>query len=177
MIKGQQWGFTALELIITMAIIAILLTMGIPAFQNYSWNMRMKAAMDTLQTDLNLARGHAISHNSKTVICPAGNEYDCSGQAVWQDGWMVFTDINDDRKRQGTEPLLKYSGALARLNISSSSSRTYLRFFPNGSSPGSNATIRFCDRRGAAYSGAITVSNSGRIRLQVPGSEPSENCP
>jgi len=177
MFKGQQQGFTALELIITMAIVAVLLTMGVPAFQNYSWNLRMKTAMDTLQSDLKLARGQAISHNSKTVICPAGGEHDCSGQEEWQDGWIVFTDINGDRKKQASEPLLKYSGALARLSINSSSSRTYLRFFPNGTAPGSNATIRFCDRRGAAYSGSIMVSNSGRIRLQPPGGELSENCP
>lgn len=177
MIKGQHQGFTALELIITMAIIAILLTMGVPAFQNYGWNLRMKTAMDMLQTDLKLARGHAISHNSKAVICPADDENGCSGKPAWQNGWMVFTDINGDRNKQASEPLLKYSGALARLNINSSSSRTYLRFFPNGTAPGSNTTIRFCDRRGAAYSGAITISNSGRIRLQAPGSQPSENCP
>lgn len=177
MTRGQQQGFTALELIITLAIIAILLAMGVPAIQNYAWNLRMKTAMDTLQSDLNLARGHAISHNSKTVICPASGDQECSGQAVWQEGWIVFTDINGDRNKQASEPLLKYAGALARLNINSSSSRTYLRFFPNGTAPGSNTSIRFCDSRGAAYSGAITVSNSGRIRLQAPGSNPSENCP
>jgi len=133
--------------------------------------------MDQLQTDLNLARGHAISHNSKTVICPANDDHDCSGQSAWQDGWIVFTDINGDRDKQDSEPLLRYSGALARLNINSSRSRTYLRFFPNGSAPGSNVTIRFCDRRGAAKAGTITVSNSGRIRMHTAGSEPSENCP
>lgn len=177
MVKLRRQGFTALELIITMAVIAVLLTLGVPAFQNFGWNLRMKTAMDTLQTDLKLARGHSISQNSRTVICPADDKTGCSGQADWQHGWIVFTDINGDREKQATEPLLKYSGTLANLNINSSSSRTYLRFFPNGSAPGSNTTIRFCDRRGPAHSGAITVSNSGRIRLQPPGSELSENCP
>lgn len=177
MIKGQQPGFTALELIVTMAIIAVLLSMGVPAFENYGLNLRMKTAMDQLQTDLKLARGHAISHNIKTVICAANDANDCSGQPVWQDGWIVFTDINGDRQKQASEPLLKYSGALARLNINSSSSRTSLRFYPNGSAPGSNTSIRFCDRRGATHSGTITVSNSGRIRIQTIGSVPSENCP
>lgn len=177
MIKRQQPGFTVLELIVTMAIIAVLLTTGVPAIEAYGLNLRMKTAMDQLQTDLKLTRGHAISHNIKTVICPANDSNDCSGQSAWQDGWIVFTDINGDRQKQDSEPLLKYSGALARLNINSSRSRTYLRFFPNGSAPGSNITIRFCDRRGAAKAGTITVSNSGRIRMQTDGSEPSENCP
>jgi type IV fimbrial biogenesis protein FimT len=173
----QRQGFTALELVVTMAIVAILLATGVPAIKNYSWNLRMKAAMDLLQTDLNLARGFAISHNIQTIICPATDSNDCSGLSTWQDGWIVFTDLNADRQKQEGEPLLKQAGAVAMLNISSSVSRSNLRFYPNGSAPGSNTTILFCDKRGAAFAGTITVSNSGRIRIRTNASEPSENCP
>jgi len=175
--KHQRQGFTALELIVTMSIIAILLATGVPAFKNYSWNLRMKTAMDMLQTDLNFARGLAVSHNIQTIICPATDSNDCSGQPTWQDGWIVFTDLNADRQRQEGETLLKQATAVAMLNISSSVSRSNLRFYPNGSAPGSNTTILFCDNRGAAFAGTITVSNSGRIRIRTNGSEPSKNCP
>ena len=174
---GQQTGFTALELIVTMTIIAILLAAGVPAFKNYSWNLRMKTAMDTLQTDLNLARGRAISHNTQTVICPASTNGNCSGQTTWQDGWIVFADLNADRNKQNGEPLLKQANAVALLDISSSSSRSNLRFYPNGSAPGSNASILFCDTRGSSEAGTITVSNSGRIRQQTKVAKHTENCP
>jgi len=177
MSKRNQTGFTALELIVTMAIITVLLTMGVPAVQNYSWNVRMKTTMDQLQNDLNLARGQAVSHNSQTVICPATGRSGCSGQSVWQTGWIVFTDLNGDRQRQDSEPLHHHAEAVSLLSISSTRSRSYLRFYPNGSAPGSNVTILFCDKRGAANAGTITVSNSGRIRMQTNGIEPSENCP
>ena len=173
----KQTGFTALELIVTMTIVAILLATGVPAFKNYSWNLRMKTAMDTLQADLNLARGRAISHNTQTVICPVSVSGDCTGQSAWQDGWIVFADLNADRNKQEGEPLLKQAGAIAMLDISSSSSRTQLRFYPNGSAPGSNASILFCDSRGATEAGTISVSNSGRIRLQAKVAQPTENCP
>jgi len=175
--KTDQQGFTALELIVTMAIITVLLTLGVPAFENYGLNLRMKTTMDQLQTDLNLARGHAISHNSQTVICPAGDGNNCSGQSVWQGGWIVFADLNADRNKQTGEPLLKQSDAIAMLDISSSRSRNRLRFYPNGSAPGSNASILFCDSRGAAEAGTLSVSNSGRIRLQSKVVQPTENCP
>lgn len=173
----QQRAFTALELIVTMTIIAILLATGVPAFKNYSWNLRMKTAMDMMQADLNLARGRAISHNTRTVICPASTNGGCSGQAAWQDGWIVFADLNADRVKQKGEPLLKQTGVVSLLNISSSSSRSSLRFYPNGSAPGSNVSILFCDQRGAAEAGTITVSNSGRIRQQTKVAKPTENCP
>ena len=84
----------------TLSIIAILLATGVPAFKNYGWNLRMKTAMDMLQTDLNLARGRAIGLNTQTVICPALDSNDCSGQSAWQDGWIVFADLNADRHKQ-----------------------------------------------------------------------------
>ncbi len=169
-------GFTALELLVTMAVIAILLTVGVPAFRNYSWNLRMQAAMNTLQSDLKLARGRAISHNTQTVICPAASADDCSGRSAWQEGWIVFGDLNSDHRKQAGEPLVRHADATAFLNITSPGSRSFLRFYPNGSAPGSNATILFCDARGAAHAGVITVSNSGRIRSDTGGTEPSENC-
>ncbi|HEY5775991.1 MAG TPA: GspH/FimT family pseudopilin [Xanthomonadales bacterium] len=173
----QPKGLTALELIVTMAIIAILLSSGVPAFKNYGLNLRMRTAMDTLQSDLKLARGRAISHNIQTVICPATDSNDCSGQSTWHDGWIVFTDLNGDRHKQPGEHLLRQAGSVELLNISSSVARSNLRFYPNGSAPGSNASILFCDSRGAASAGTITVSNSGRILARTNGAEPSEICP
>lgn len=133
--------------------------------------------MDTLQTDLTLARSRAISHNVQTVICPSTDTNACSGEPIWQTGWIVFSDLNGDREKQEGEPLLKHANAVELLNITSSRSRSYLRFFPNGTSPGSNISILFCDKRGADKAGTVTVSNTGRIRLQTKGSKPSQNCP
>jgi len=173
----QRTGFTALELIVTMTIVAILLAAGVPAFKDYSWNLRMRTAMDMLQADLNLARGRAISHNVRTVICPMSADGDCTGQPVWQHGWIVFADLNADRNWQNGEPLFRQANAIDLVSISSSASRNNLRFYPNGSAPGSNASITFCDSRGAAEAGTITVSNSGRIRIQTKVASPTENCP
>jgi prepilin-type N-terminal cleavage/methylation domain-containing protein len=69
MSKQHPDGVTAFELMVAMAIVAILLSTGVPAVKNYVWNLRLRTAMDTLQTDLNLARAHAISHN--TAMAPA----------------------------------------------------------------------------------------------------------
>ena len=175
--KSRPNGLTALELMVSMAVVGILLATAVPSFKDYSWNLRMKTAMDTLQTDLNLARSRAISHNTQTVICPARDGQTCSGEPNWQPGWIVFSDLNGDRQKQEGEPLLKHAVATEFLNISSSRSRSHLRFFPNGTSPGSNITITFCDKRGADKAGRVTVSNTGRIRQQTNGSKSTQNCP
>ena len=170
-------GFTVLELMVTMAIVAILLTTAVPALKDYGWNLRMNTTMDVLLTDLKLARSRAISHNIQTVICPANDKKRCSGHSNWQEGWIVFTDINGDRNKQDGEPLLKHASAIELLEINSSRSRSFVRFYPNGSAPGSNTSIRFCDKRGSEHAQAISVSNSGRIRLKPKTVKHREKCP
>ena len=177
MAKQHRNGITAFELMVVMAIVAILLTAGVPAVKNYTWNLRLRTAMDTLQTDLNLARAHAISHNTEMVICPTVDGSDCSGSSQWQGGWIVFTDFNADHHRQAGEALVRHTGEVGFLDISSSRSRSYLRFYTNGSAPGSNVSIIFCDQRGAQHGGKIIVSNTGRIRTETGGIQPTANCP
>jgi len=166
-----------MELMVTMAIAAILLTTAVPSFKNYSWNLKMRTAMDQLQTDMTLARGYAISHNAQTVICPADKPDSCSGETAWQSGWLVFVDLNGDREKQQGEPMLKHANTIENLKINSSRSRTYIRFLANGTSPGSNISIQFCDQRGAEKSGIVTVSNTGRIRQQANTGKSTAICP
>lgn len=175
--KSNETGLTAFELMIAMAIAAILLTTGAPAIKNYSWNLRLRTAMDTLRTDLNLARARAITHNTAMVICPATDGRDCASTAQWQHGWIVFADLNDDHHRQASETLVKQAAATEFLDISSSRSRRYLRFYPNGSAPGSNVSILFCDKRGARFAAKLVVSNTGRIRTETDDIQPTANCP
>jgi len=176
MVRLHRNGFTAFELMTVMAIASILLAAAVPAFKNYSWNLRMKTAMEMLQTDMNLARSRAISLNAQTVICPSPESYQCIESSDWQHGWIVFTDLNGDRQRQVSEPILKAAGASEFLTINSSRARSFLRFYPNGSAPGSNVSFLFCDKRGASYAGKIIVSNSGRIRMETGGVAPQANC-
>lgn len=175
--NAGQRGFTAFELMVTMAIAALLMSTAVPAIKNYTWNLRLRSAIDLLQTDLNLARGRAINHNIQTVICPSADGIDCSGSSNWQNGWIVFTDINGDRQKQTSERMLKQAGMVEFLEISSSRGRTYLRFFANGTAPGTNISILFCDRRGAEHAERLIVSNSGRIRLATDATQTTEECP
>lgn len=174
-------GFTAFELLVSMAVAAILMATAVPSFKSYTWNLRLKTGIEALRTDLNLARNRAISMNATTVVCPVSDptaniELTCAAVSEWQQGWMVFADTNEDRQRQPVEPILKKTGGIEFLNISSSLARNALRFYPNGTAPGSNATVVFCDRRGAAYGGKISLSNSGRIAVQTGGIQPREGC-
>ena len=170
-------GFTALELLMAVSIAAILLVLGIPGLQNFGYNQRMSAAINALHSHLALARNEAIHHSAEVVACPGTPETGCSDSIDWSLGWIVFSDLNGDRQHQGLETLHRVEPGLEQLVIHSSSGRTSLRFYPNGSAPGSNGSVTFCDARGPGKARKLVISNLGRIRRDAaPGLDP-QHCP
>jgi type IV fimbrial biogenesis protein FimT len=170
-------GFYVLELMVTVAIAAILLVIGVPAFQDFGARQRMSAAMHALHGELALARNAAIRHGTAVVACPGEPDTGCRAGSDWSEGWFVFSDFNGDRAFQAGERVHRVEPGLEQIVIRSSSGRQSLRFFPNGSAPGSNTSITFCDRRGPAAARKLVISNLGRIRREeAPDTDPAD-CP
>lgn len=168
-------GLTALELVVSLAIVAVLTAATVPALRQALAEHRLRAAVARLHSDLAFARSQAI-HRSGEVVCCPGSGGDCLDGAEWQHGWHVFQDMNGDRERQAEESLLRRTSSLDGVRILGSPHRNRLRFFPNGTAPGSNATLTFCDDRGAEAARQLSVSATGRIRDTPPGEVPGGAC-
>jgi type IV fimbrial biogenesis protein FimT len=61
--------------------------------------------------------------------------------------------------------------------IHGSSGRTSVRFFPDGSTPGSNGSITFCGLGGPGQARKLVISNLGRIRRDTAPDLDSDLCP
>ncbi|HLF30189.1 MAG TPA: GspH/FimT family pseudopilin [Xanthomonadales bacterium] len=171
-------GFTGLELLMVVAIAAILLVLGVPALQDFGLRQRMSAAMNALHTQLELARHEAIHLNAYVVVCPGDGSVGCSGINDWSRGWIVFSDSNGDRQYQPDQDSLQRSEAgLEQIQVQSNSGRSNLRFYPNGSAPGSNTSITFCDIRGPEQARKLVISNLGRIRRDEAPETDALYCP
>lgn len=171
---GVSRGFTALELMITIIIAALLLTAGVPSLREFSDRQRLKSAVNALHYDLLLARAEAVHRRATVVACPGSPETGCLETANWSLGWMVFEDHNGDRQHQPDEPLLRLGQSEGRVRITGSAGRTDVRFFPDGSAPGSNGRIGFCGSGGPATARKLVISNIGRIRRDLfPEIDPS----
>ena len=175
--RATAKGITALDLLITMALVALLAVTGIPGLREYSLNQQMKSAIASLHADLNLARNDAISLDATTIACPGSTVTGCTGQSRWQPGWLVFVDLNGDRAWQQTEPVLRTANELENMTVRSPASRHQVRFFPGGSAPGSNSSIIFCDQRGFRGGRKLVISNSGRIRRSMLNESDQASCP
>ena len=85
--------------------------------------------------------------------------------------------LSGDQQRQEEEFLLRHGMEHAAVEIFSPDSRKILRFFPDGSTPGSNGSISLCGRGGPEHARRLVISNIGRIRRDLfPGINP-DFCP
>jgi len=160
-------GFTLLELMITLAVASILLSIGVPSFVDFIQNGRMSAQTNELNASLSLARAEAIKRKIPVTVCRSSDQDSCSG--AWGDGWIVFTDANNDgdRDTSGTEEsILKVQANIPEgMTISKNAGAAYIKFNYFGEARGQATTFTICDDRGAKHANALVILGSGRVRL------------
>jgi type IV fimbrial biogenesis protein FimT len=89
----KQRGFTLTELLIVMAIAAILLGIGVPSYRYITNSYRMSSEVNGLLGDLQFARGEAIKEGQTVTVCVSRDGATCDlGSTTWQEGWIVFQD-------------------------------------------------------------------------------------
>ncbi len=81
-------GFTLIELIITVAIAAIVMTIGIPAFQDTIRENRLTTYNNQFIAALNLTRSEAIKRGSTVTLCSSDGATCKTGG--YQQGWIIF---------------------------------------------------------------------------------------
>ncbi|NIV16994.1 MAG: prepilin-type N-terminal cleavage/methylation domain-containing protein, partial [Woeseiaceae bacterium] len=96
MSRANHLGFTIYELLITMLIIGIILTIGVPSFTSFTQNSRISGTANDLHSSFQLARSEAARSKSNITICASANSMDaganCGG--TFDDGWIIFIDLN-----------------------------------------------------------------------------------
>ena len=180
--KNGQRGFTLGELMISLAVLGIGLSLAVPGFQTVMNNNRRAGAVNQMIATMHMARSEAVTRNVQVTVCPSSNGTAC--EAVdWNKGWLYFPDLDSNRQVNGAEIVLGSVPEAAHLEIDSSEFTTFFVYRPSGrvmvNLPANNSgQLTFCDTRGADHARVVTVSTSGQPRLseyQMDGSDPT--CP
>ena len=110
----RQTGFTVTELMVVVAIVAILLGVGVPSYRYITNAYRMSAEVNGLLGDLQYARSEAIKEGQTVTICVSTEGATCArGTNVnWGSGWIVFSDPNVNAT-PGAGGVLRVQGAFA----------------------------------------------------------------
>jgi type IV fimbrial biogenesis protein FimT len=142
MINAKQSGFTIIELMITLVVVAVLLAAAVPYLGNFTKNNRLVSQTNDFAIAIQLARSEAVKRGTNTIICPSSNQTSCSGNASdWQNGWLVFSDFNINGSLEPgasaplceeTEDCLMRTGSGLTHNNTMTTTATLLRFLPTG---------------------------------------------
>lgn len=160
---SRHAGLTLIELLIVIAVLAILLTTAVPNFTALLQEQRTISAANGLVTHLNFARQTAVMQGLTVTACPSWDLRRCSGDNQWHNGILVFKDPQRRGQPQSDADILRAVGPQPALQMVSGG-RHRVRFQPSGAAYGSNLTIRVCDPRHADRGRAVIVSNPGRVR-------------
>src|SRR5450432_2934716 len=89
---AKSSGFTMIELMMTIAIGAIVLVLAVPSFRYVTNSNRIAAEINGLLGDLQFARSEAIKEGRTVTVCVSTNGTSCTGTPNWEGGWIVFSD-------------------------------------------------------------------------------------
>ena len=177
---NSQRGFTIIELMVTLAVAAILASIAAPSFRSTLQDNRLITEINQLSADLNLTRSEAIKRGSPVTLCKS-NDFDnspsCVSGADWHDGWIIFNDLNANAIIDSGETVIRVFNRITPANtLAFASGKDDIVYAPSGFATGDNSTFRLCDDRGANSARGLVVSNSGRVRTASAAELQTAGC-
>lgn len=105
-------GLTIIELLMALAVLAILLAVAMPDMQGALARNQLLGQANELATAMSLARSEAVTRSTQAGVCASANGTSCSGQADdWDNFILVFVDLDRGSDFDNSEPILKSLGA------------------------------------------------------------------
>jgi type IV fimbrial biogenesis protein FimT len=100
-------GYTLIEMLMTIAVAAILMGLAIPSFRYITNANRIASELNGLLGDLQLARAEAIKEGRTVSVCQSSDGATCTNSTGWQGGWIVFSDPNNIGVVDGGETIIR----------------------------------------------------------------------
>lgn len=157
-------GFTLVELMVTVAVMAILLGIAIPSFTEITLSSKLRSYANDLVASAQLARGEAIKRNAVVRMCVSTDGASCVSGG-WEQGWVVFHDVDKDGALDAGETVLQRQKAAAS-GFKITGTVSGVSFQPSGVGA-TLATLKVC--RAAPSVGSqervVNISATGRATV------------
>ncbi len=139
----NERGFTLVELMITLVIASIVLTMAVPGMRGLVQNNRITGQVNEMVTAFNLARIEAIRRGSSVSVCASTDQATCSLANNWATGWIVFADNNAAGNPAVSQLIRAWDQLPGNPAVSDTSAggATYVRYQSNGTTGVANPLV------------------------------------
>ncbi len=180
-VDQSNQGFTFIELIVSMAIAGILLSVAIPSFSNAIKTSRITSDTSCFNLALLKARSEAVKRSSDITMCARESDEKCGTD--WSNGALVFTETNvgaitpllgtatvdaDSEILRVCPPIHKKLSITAEASDSRDAAdakpRHHIRFNRRGTTNWGTGYIALCDDRDAEQWRALNIGLTGQVK-------------
>ena len=154
---SRRRGFTLIELMVTITVLAILLAVAVPSFDGIRLSNRLTSYATDLLAGSQLARTEAIKRNAPVTMCVSANGTSCATSGGWETGWIVLS---------GTTVIHQQPAAAAGYKLTEGGGTTSLTFESTGVGA-VQATFTIC-RASPSVGGqerVVKISATGRASI------------
>jgi len=164
----QQYGFSLIELLFTVAIAAVMFGLCVPAYNQFFTKSKESVLRMQLLHAINLARREVIMRGEAVTLCGSSDHVTCSEH--WGSGQILFVDEKEDGRVIDKEHVISvfYSEAKGTLHWRSALGRDYLQILPDGLAHTENGSFWFCPVGVVDPVWAIVVNKAGRAYTKYP---------
>ena len=156
----KQYGFTIIELMIAVALIAIVAAIATPSFSFMITNNRMASEVNQFVGSLHFTRSEAIKRGENVRVCTSVDGASCDASNDWTNGWIAIVDSSSTVLK--VYPALRGGDTL----IGDGNTGDAIRFNANGFATGFNGTVKMCESNNDLNNArGVIVAATGRIRL------------
>ena len=171
-------GFTAIELMVVVSIVAVLAALAGPSFLLMMESWRVRDATESLRSTLMLARSEAIKHGGGVAIHKLSNTSSCtspSSDQDWDCGWIICQDTNNNGTCNASEPVLQRIEAPGKVQVTRTGGGASIKLNRWGLVDGTWLGFSLVPYdKTTTHPGArgVCMSSGGRIRILLPEAIP-----
>ena len=160
----QNRGFTLLELLITLIILAIVISIAIPAMEREVSNARQRELVITYNGAFSFPRSKAITNSVHVTLCPLASDNRCVDD--WTLAAAIFPDA-DRNQQPDDDTIWKLIPPVQQYSITSrTGGRGYVTFGPGGLMHGASGSLIACPGSNSSQPMSyLTVNRGGRFRV------------
>lgn len=170
--RPLQAGFTLVELLVTIVILAVIATLGIPSLSKFLREWQRDNVSREFMAAVQTARAEAIKSSRKVILCPSSDGSSCANSTSWKTGWLAFVDTDGNGSLDADERIITQRSTEA--NVSSMTSSDDVRqvvFLPNGLAGSGNTEITVIPYGGSSLKRNKITVRMGRATLVTEAQE------